>query len=150
CARGWPSEARDLVQITFHEAVRAWPAIGPYGPDARRRWLRRVLSNKAIDHFRKYRLVDLAGDVPHQRSGPDETGERAELGIALAGCWREIARMPATRRTVAWLVWGESWTAERVGESLGVAQSTVRGHLREARKQLRAGVGHLVSFIDDD
>jgi RNA polymerase sigma-70 factor (ECF subfamily) len=54
------------------------------------------------------------------------------------------------RRTVASLVWGKSWTPKRVAGHLGVAPSTVRGHLREARKQLRASVGHLVSFIDDE
>jgi RNA polymerase sigma-70 factor (ECF subfamily) len=36
-----------------------------------------------------------------------------------------------------------------VARYLGLADSTVRGHLREARQQLRTAVGHLVSFIDD-
>ena len=75
---------------------------------------------------------------------------RAEFAIALARCWREIDQMPPIRRTVVSLVWGESWTPRRVAEHLGVASSTVRGHLWEARKQLRAMVGHLVPFIDDE
>ncbi|MFY1634849.1 RNA polymerase sigma factor [Solwaraspora sp. WMMB335] len=148
-SKGCGSESRDLVQTTFHEVVRAWPKIGSYGPDERRRWLRRVLSNKAIDLWRKQNMLELTADVPHSRFRSDDTGDRVEFGIALASCWRVIEQMPPARQTVAWLVWGESWTHARVGEYLGIAQSTVRGHLLEARKQLRATIGHLVSFIDD-
>ena len=149
-SRDRASESRDLVQTTFHEAVRAWQEVGRYGPDERRRWLRRVLSNKAIDLWRKQNVIDLTADVPEPNSRSDDPGERAELAIALASCWREIEQMPPIRRRVAHLVWGESWTSKRVAEELGVAPSTVRGHLREARKRLRAAVGHLVPFIDDE
>jgi RNA polymerase sigma-70 factor (ECF subfamily) len=150
CRKGYASESWDLVQTTFQEAIRAWPRVGRLGPDERRKWLRRVLRNKAVDLWRKQNVVELTVDVTDRDSRPDETCGRAEFGIALASCWREIAQMPPTRRTVAWLVWGESWTPNSVAEHLGVAPSTVRGHLREARKQLRATVGHLVSFIDDE
>lgn len=143
------SEPWDLVQTTFHEAVRAWPKISQYGPDASRKWLRRVLKNKAIDLWRKQNAIDLTAEVPHLHSRSDDTDDRAELAIALANCWREIEQMPPTRREVASLIWGKSWTSQRVAEHLGTAPSTVRGHLREARKQLRATVGHLVPFIDD-
>jgi RNA polymerase sigma-70 factor (ECF subfamily) len=149
-SQGRASESRDLVQTTFYEAVRAWPKVGRLGLDERRKWLRRVLKNKAIDLWRKQKVIDLTADVAHTRSRSVDPGERAELAIALASCWREIEQMPPRRRTVALLVWGKSWTPNRVAEHLGVAPSTVRGHLREARKQLRATVSHLVSFIDDD
>jgi RNA polymerase sigma-70 factor, ECF subfamily len=54
------------------------------------------------------------------------------------------------RQLVAFLIWKEHWPAERVANQLGIAPSTVRGHLREARRQLRAIVGHLVPFVDDE
>ncbi len=144
------AESWDLVQTTFFEAVRAWRTVGQYGPDERRKWLRRVLKNKAIDLWRKQKVIDLTADGAHRHSGSDDPGERAEFAVALAGCWKEIEQMPPMRRTVASLVWGESWTFECVAEQLGLASSTVRGHLREARRQLRVSVGHLVSFIDDE
>jgi RNA polymerase sigma-70 factor (ECF subfamily) len=150
CSLGCASESWDLVQTTFHEAIRAWRDVGRYGPDECRKWLRRVLKNKAIDLWRKQKVIDLTADVPHPRTRSDDPGERAELAIALASCWREIKQMPPRRRAVASLVWGKSWPPERVAKHLGSAPSTVRGHLQEARKQLRATVGHLVSFIDDE
>lgn len=147
---GRAAEAWDLVQTTFCEAIRAWWKVGQYGPDERRKWLRRVLRNKAVDLWRKQNVVDLVDAVPHRHSGSDDPGERAEFAIALASCWKEIEQMPPIRQTVAFLIWGESWPAERVARHLGVAPSTVRGHLLKAREQLRAALGHLVPFIDDE
>ncbi len=149
-SNGRTSEAWDLVQTTFHEAVRGWQKVGRLGPDERRMWLRRVLKNKAIDLWRKQSVIDLTADVSHPRSRSDDLGERAELAIALDSCWREIEQMPRVRRTVAALVWGELWSPTRVAGHLELAPSTVRGHLREARKHLRATVGHLVPFIDEE
>jgi len=149
-SQGRASESEDLVQTTFHEVVRAWETVGRYGPDERSKWLRRVLKNKAIDLWRKQKVIDLTADVSHPHSRSDDPGDRAELAIALVNCWRQIKQMPPVRQTVVSLVWGESWTPKRVAEHLGVAPSTVRGHLWEARRQLRATVGHLVPFIDDE
>ncbi|MEU4569894.1 sigma-70 family RNA polymerase sigma factor [Micromonospora sp. NPDC023956] len=152
-SRSWggESEARDLVQTTFHEAIRGWRKVGGLGPDERRKWLRRVLMNKIVDLSRKQQRVDLTPDISALGArSTDDTGERAEFAIALARCWQEIEQMPPVRRKVALLVWGESWATKRVAARLGLAESTVRGHLREARKQLRASVGHLVPFIDDE
>lgn len=142
--------SEDLVQTTFHEVIRAWETVGQYAPDERRRWLRRVLKNKAIDDWRKRCVVDLAAVVPEPGPQPAGPGELAELSIALANCWTEIGQMPPVRQLVAFLTWNELWTTERVADHLGVAPSTVRGHLRQARRQLRASVGHLVPFIDEE
>lgn len=144
------SEAWDLVQTTFHEAIHAWQVVGLYDPDRRRRWLRRVLKNKSFDLRRRPNVMPLTDDVPHPHSRYDDVGHRAELAIALDGCRRVIAAMPPMRQAVASLVWGRSWTTEQVAEHLGVTPSTVRGHLREARRQLRAGISHLMPFLDDE
>lgn len=144
------SDVWDLVHTTFQEAILSWRDVGSYGRDERRRWLRRVLKNKMIDLRRKRNVIHLTDDIPHPHSRSDDVGDHAEFVIALDGCWRVIESMPSMRQAVAFLVWGESWTTGRVAKYLGVTPSTVRGHLREARRQLRASVGHLVPFIDDD
>lgn len=140
----------DLVQTTFREAIVAWENVSQYAPNERRKWLRRVLKNKAIDDWRKRAVVDLTSAVPEAGPQPANPGELAELSIALAHCWAEIGRMPPVRQIVAFLLWNECWTTACVADHLGVTPSTVRGHLREARRQLRASVGHLVPFIDDE
>ncbi|RUL95126.1 sigma-70 family RNA polymerase sigma factor [Verrucosispora sp. FIM060022] len=152
-SRSWirAGDAHDLVQTTFHEAIRAWEKVEPLGVDERRRWLRQVLRNKAVDVWRKQNRVDLAVDVSELHpTSDDETAEHVALTIALANCWRAIEQMPPRRRMVAFLVWGQAWDVKRAAEHLGLAASTVRVHLREARLQLRASVGHLVPFIEDE
>ncbi|MBM7075422.1 RNA polymerase sigma factor [Micromonospora humida] len=152
-SRPWirAADASDLVHTTFLEAIRAWGKVEPLGSDERRRWLRQVLKHKAVDLWRKQKVVDLTADDLHLPPTPgDETGRRVELVIALTSVWRAIEQMSPRRRTVASLVWGEGWDGRRVADHLGLAESTVRGHLREARLQLRASVGHLVPFIDDE
>ncbi|WP_320064990.1 sigma-70 family RNA polymerase sigma factor [Micromonospora sp. RTGN7] len=153
CFLGWVSESRDLVQTAFHEAIRDWHKIGHWGPVERRKWLRRVLKNKAVDIYRKQSPVDLTADFhpPHSRSDDtDDIGERVDAAIILTKCWKVIEQMPPQRRIVADLVWGESWDPKRVAKHLGLTQSTIRGHLRKARQQLRASIGELVPFIDDE
>lgn len=121
--------AEDLVQTAFHEAIFAWSTVGRYAPDEQRRWLRRVLRNKAIDDWRRHRrvdVVDLATAVLEPGPPATAAGELAELSITLASCWAEIRRMPLVRQRVAFLVWGE------------------------ARKQLRSSLGHLVIGDEDD
>jgi RNA polymerase sigma-70 factor (ECF subfamily) len=140
----------DLVQTTFHEAILGWEKVSQYALDERRKWLRRVLKNKAIDDWRKNCAVDLTGAVPEPGPQPAGPSELAELSIALENCWTEIKQMPPVRQKVAFLVWNEFWTTERIADHLGVAPSTVRGHLREARRQLRSSVGHLVPFFDEE
>jgi RNA polymerase sigma-70 factor, ECF subfamily len=153
CSISWVravAEPQDLVHTTFCEAVRAWRTVGRLGRDERRKWLRRVLKNKATDVWRKQKVIDLTTEFPHQHSESDDPCERAEYAIALASVWKEIERMPQRRREVVFLAWGKWWTDERIAEHLEMAPSTVRGHILQARRQLRATIGHLVSFIDDE
>jgi DNA-directed RNA polymerase specialized sigma24 family protein len=47
------SDAEDLVQVTFQTAAIEWERrLYSLDPESRRRWLYRVLRNKAIDQWR--------------------------------------------------------------------------------------------------
>lgn len=140
----------DLVQTTFHDVILSWKKVSQLTADERRKWLRRILKNKYIDSWRKTRVIDLVPAVLDTEPDPVNTAEIAELSIALRSCWKEIKRMPPRRQIVAFLIWNEGWTTAGVADHLGMEQSTVRGHLKKARMQLRSSVGHLVPFIDDE
>lgn len=143
-------DAEDLVQTTFHELIREWTKVGQYNLAELRGWLHRVLKNKAIDDWRKTRAVDTTPDVPERIGQPTALADQVERSIALANCWAAIERMPLMRRRVAFLRWHEEWTTACVADHLGVTESTVRGHLWVARRRLRADLGHLVTFIEDE
>ena len=53
------------------------------------------------------------------------------------------------RQKVAFLRWNEDWSAAEIAGWLGIAQATVRGHLKEARDELIIQVGAQVPFIGD-
>lgn len=69
------SDADDLVQMTFQDAAIAWERqLSLLDHEARRRWLFRVLRNKAIDQWRAFgsRLVlsDRVDDLTGCREDP--------------------------------------------------------------------------------
>lgn len=142
--------AEDLVQTAFQEAVLAWDKVGRLTVDGQRAWLRQVLKYKSIDDWRKGRVVDSTPDVPDIGLPQADPAELVVLSTALKACWALITRMSAVKQEVACLTWAEFWPDKRIAERMGITESRVRGHRMEMRARLRADVGHLVPFIDDD
>lgn len=140
-------EADDLVQITFHEAARAWHTLGQRTPEERMKWLYTVLRNKAVDEWRKTWRVDPTPDDPRTGSTPDPA-EVAEQSEVLAQCWAHIGRMSRMRQQVAFLAWQKEWRTNEIAAHLGIAPSTVRGHLHAVRKRLRADLDHLLKTTE--
>jgi RNA polymerase sigma-70 factor (ECF subfamily) len=116
--------------------------------ESRRRWLYRVLRNKAVDQWR-------AGEGRRLSSEPAEAMPAASLdthhaalcSIVLQRCWDRVSRMPAVRQRVASLKWGEDWSCADIADLLGITLSTVRAHLKLARDELAAEIGPEVPFV---
>jgi len=141
-------EPDDLVQITFQEAARAWDTLGPRSPEDREKWLYAVLRNKAVDECRKTCRVDPTPDEPGAGLPPDPA-EVAEQSLTLARCWAHIGGMSAKRQQIAFLAWQMGWRTDEIAAHLGIAQSTVRGHLHVVRRRLRADLGHLMTATEN-
>ncbi|MCP9953811.1 RNA polymerase sigma factor [Actinomadura madurae] len=150
--QGDAETARDLVQQTFQAAILAWADLAVRDTEGQRRWLYRVLKNKAIDEWRKQRRVcpvdEVETDDPIDHDSL-EVGRQVLCAAALQECWNLIAKMPSDRARVAHLCWGEGWTTREIADELGIAASTVRGHIMKARNELLLRVGPQVPFIDD-
>ena len=142
--------AQDLVQTTFHDLIRAWDKVGLLTADQQCAWLRRVLRNKAVDDHRKWCRVDSTPDPPVPRRHQADPGELVGLAAALEACWVVISHMSEVKQKVAFLDWGLSWPTKLIAERLGITESRVRAHRKDMRARLRAEVGHLVPFIDDE
>ncbi|MEU6040589.1 sigma-70 family RNA polymerase sigma factor [Actinomadura sp. NPDC047616] len=150
--QGDTETASDLVQQTFQAAVQAWAELRMRSPEGQRRWLYRVLKNKAIDEWRKRRRIHLVDEVavedPHGEESLD-VGRQVLSAAALQECWNVIAKMPPDRARVAFLHWAEDWSTREIADLLGISSSTVRGHLWKARTELLLRVGPQVPFIED-
>jgi len=136
-------DAMDVAQGVF---VKLWQGLDRY--DAGRRfdtWLYRVTVNAAIDFIRgrgpKGMIQplpddpsDLAADV---RSGIEE---RLDLGT-LQQAFSRLAGSLAPKQRVAFVLREiEGLGTAEVARVMGVAESTVRNHLFQARRTLRAAI----------
>lgn len=145
------SDAEDLVQVTFYAAAVEWDRrLRPADEESRRRWLYRVLRNKAIDQWR--------ATTASRRVSPEtveamplayqETHDEALYSITLERCWDRITKMPEIRQRVAFLKWGEDWSSADIAAQLGITQSTVRAHLKRARDELAQEIGPEALFAE--
>jgi RNA polymerase sigma factor (sigma-70 family) len=154
-ACGDRSTAEVAVQEAFQAAAIQWAKIADRSPDGKRAWLCRVAKNKAIDRYRVGKPMHLVADVDVLRLAPSAE-EVALTRIEKDRCLQVIKEMPLIQRTVVYLLCHDDWTVKEVAEELGIATSTVRVHLYNARVMLKAALGYEVSLAhgpddaDDD
>ena len=154
-SQGDTAVADDLVQETFHDAARSWSSLRTVNLDRQRAWLFRVLKNKAVTRWRQSvrpansaaTAVDVVSDVV---SDADDTSDKALNSIALNRCWEILKSMPAQRFRCSYLRWHAGWSTSEVAAHLGISQSTVRVHIKNARDELTIAVGPDVVFLDVD
>ena len=142
-------EADDLVQEAFTAALAAWNKVGGRPRDGQLAWLTSVMTNKKIDAWRSERKGSYpVAEVPDIRAAASP--ESVVLSQqALARCDAVIKSMPPERRKVAFLRWYCGWTTREIAEWNGIKESTVRGHVMKALRQLNAEVRPELPFIDD-
>jgi RNA polymerase sigma-70 factor (ECF subfamily) len=145
--------ADDLVQETFVAAAQCRDAkLAGRDASAHRRWLFRVVRNKAIDAWQKDQRVQVRtkADLTDVSGGSVANTDHVALcSAAAARCWVLVEQMPPTRYQVAVLRWGQEWSTAEIAAYLGIAQATVRGHLKLARDELLSEVGADVPIIND-
>jgi RNA polymerase sigma-70 factor (ECF subfamily) len=144
------AKAEDLVQTTFLATIDNWPQLGPLDPEEQRKWLHTVLKNKAIDQWRKGRRLRLTDEYDETEMPVlSDIADQALCAVALDRAWNEITSMPEQRQKVAFLSWNEGWSTREVADWLGIAQGTVRSHLKLARDQLVKVAKTAPPFIED-
>ncbi|MGV9295958.1 RNA polymerase sigma factor [Amycolatopsis sp. NPDC003676] len=142
--QGDRAAADDLVQEAFHAAARGWDELRGREPGQQRAWLFVVVSNKAKSRWKAADRVEVGTEHVERRAGasaPEDTWEKTVCALRLEACRKVVDRMPPTRHRVAHLRWYEQWSTREIAELLGIAESTVRVHLKNARDELAAALG---------
>lgn len=140
-------DAEDLVQDGFMAAYRSidrFEVGRPFGP-----WLYRIIINAAVSHLRREGRRQ-AESLPEQASAAGPT----PLGHAVRGEFREqfrrtLAALPEKQRLAVQWHDVDGFTAEEIGESLGVPSGTVRWHLHQARQTLRKALAPWRGPLED-
>ncbi len=100
-------------------------------------WLRRIMINTAIDHFRKnkkHQVVSELEAVYDNRSGFENTGLDK---LSYDEIIRSIQNLSPAYRTVLTLFVVEGYSHEEIATSLDISIGTSKSNLAKARKQLQ-------------
>jgi RNA polymerase sigma-70 factor, ECF subfamily len=136
-------DARDVAQGVF---LRVFKVLQRFDPERRfDTWLYRITVNAAIDLLRErgpkgflQPLADDAADrVADGAPGADDAVDLAALQRAFL---RLAARLAPKQRATFVLKEIEGLPTAEVARALGITESTVRNHLLQARRLLRAGL----------
>lgn len=133
---GDAAEAEDVVQEAM---LRLWRNASTLqlGPGGLKPWLRRVVSNLAIDRIRSSRNFNVVAEVPEQVKAPDQA-QGMEVRDMATRVQEALAKLPERQRLALVLFHFEGMSQVEVGESLGVSDEAVESLLARARRALKA------------
>ena len=139
---GNAEDARDVTQVTF---LRMWENRDRYdGRFSPNTWIYRIATNLAIDVLRSRKSRDRVAEPVrlHLRSAADERAQGELSGLEQGEVMRIFHELAADltekQRLVFLLREVEGLSSQEVAEIAGCRESTVRNHLFNARRQLRA------------
>lgn len=137
-------DALDVAQGVF---LRLWQGLDRFDPGRNfDTWVYRITVNAAIDVLRARGARGAIQPLPDEdteltdadgAASPEESLDRRALQRAFL---RLAARLAPRQRAVFVLRDIEGLDAAEVAEALGIAESTVRNHLMQARRILREGL----------
>ena len=131
---GDAAEAEDVAQEAM---LRLWrnAATLELGPGGLKPWLRRVVSNLAIDRIRSARNTSVVADVPEQPT-PARQSENLESRDLARRVQDALAALPERQRLALVLFHFEGLSQIEVGASLGVSDEAIESLLARARRTL--------------
>lgn len=140
---GDPVEAEDVVQDAMVAALTRLADVR--SPESFAPWLLQIVRNRSRNLLRS-RAVRSTLPLEHAASRPDGSSplrdtERSELRDRLRD---GLATLPEVQREVVLLHDMEGWKHREIGDSLGIPEGTVRYHLFNARRALRARLSALL------
>lgn len=134
---GNPHDAEDVCQDAFIAALERLSTLRD--PDRFGAWLLEIVRNRALNMIRSRRVrSEEPIDEAAERGGGPDPGRDLERSLLREDLLGALAGLDETRREVALLHDVEGWRHAEIAERLGMPEGTVRYHLHEARKTLRA------------
>jgi RNA polymerase sigma-70 factor (ECF subfamily) len=124
--------AQDAIQQAFG-ALHRFDVTRPFGP-----WLKRIAVNRAIDHLRRQRRVDLLGDETLHGWA---LGASAEEDVRLWAVADAVAGLGGAKRAVVVLHYWLDLPLDEIAGILGLPVGTVASRLSRALAELRVALG---------
>ncbi len=123
-------EAEDILQEGF---VKVFQKISSYkGEGSLEGWIRRVVVNTALDHFRQQKMIWSGLEMAEDQISDETTLGKLEVQELL----KLIQNLPNGFRTVFNLYAIEGYNHREIGELLGISENTSKSQYSRARTQL--------------
>lgn len=133
-------EAKDILQNAFLKVFRNIQAYN--GQGALKAWIRRIITNTAIDAYRKKQQNQtLRLDDIHQYA---EVAQEYSDPLVCQDLLREVERLPEGARMVFNLYAIEGFTHKEIAEKLEISEGTSKSQLNRARKILNEQLTNLI------
>ncbi len=126
----------EAVEIMNDGFLKVLTQLNQYNPEKPfKPWLARVMTNKAIDHYRSQLRYAYTEDI----SGIDDIGTEPCIHNKLnyEDLLALIQRLPNGYRTVFNLYAIDGYTHQEIGDLLGISINTSKSNLFKARQKLR-------------
>lgn len=142
------AEAEDVAQEAF---LRLWRSADglEVGPGGVRPWLRRVVSNLAIDRIRARGKIDTVDTLP-EVAEPATQLHSIENREVKARVDAAIKQLPERQRLALTLFHFEGMSQIEVGEAMGISDEAVESLLSRARRHLKADLKAEWQAMTDD
>ncbi len=130
-------EVKDILQESFIKVFRSIEKYDKKGP--LKAWVRRIVVNTAIDHFRRKKVTDNYVDVETIAETTADQGER-QGGQGFKDILKMVKRLPEGARMVFNLFALEGYTHKEIAVKLSITEGTSKSQYSRARQLLQQWV----------
>ncbi|NNE28807.1 MAG: RNA polymerase sigma factor [Saprospiraceae bacterium] len=127
-------EAQEVLNDGFFKAFKNLHRYESKG--AFKFWLKKILVNTAIDHFRKHKNAPMVIDLVTAGNPGFEPGVLANLEAE--ELFNLVKRLPTSYRIAFNLHAVEGYSHPEIAEMLGISEGTSKSNLAKARQRLKA------------
>jgi RNA polymerase sigma-70 factor (sigma-E family) len=124
---GDPHSGADLVQDALERAMLAWSRID--AKDDPEGYVRRIMVNRNVSIWRRYRKERLTDELPERVSAPGDEHDE--------GLWEAIKQLPVKQRAVIVLRYYEDLSEVQIAATMGCSTGTVKSQASRAMAKLR-------------
>lgn len=145
-ANGDKDLANDFCQIGF---IKVFNNLDKFsGQGSLTGWVRKVVKNEIINELRK-RKIDTSSEYDFERNDFEDQPEEEEILTSTIGkenLLRAINNLPTGYKTVLSLYFFSKLNHKKIGELLGIDESTSRSQLFKAKQLLKKSLQKYMTF----
>ncbi len=139
-------QGEELVQEALARAAQRWSSITSQGQDPEP-YVRRILYTRAVDSWRRRRVVEVLGPIPVHPVAASAAGED-EAAVRRVVLREALMRLTPRQRAVLVLRFFEDRTEVETAQLLDCSVNTVKSQSRHALARLRALAPDLLLSFD--